>query len=78
MSGCCSSTSSYDRSRSSGVVNGDLPANHDDSGKDEAERHHSDVKEWRIFKQGRQEDCCHSAEATSDIPTSQNPLLLLW
>lgn len=59
-------------------LNGDLPTKHDNGGKDEAERKQSCVKERRIFKQGRQEDRCHSAESSSEVPTSQHAPLLLW
>lgn len=52
------------------AVGGDLPADHDGRGNDEAERHHSDIKERRIFKQGHQEDRCHSGECSSDARTS--------
>lgn len=52
------------------AVNGDSPADHDDGGNDEAERNNGDVKERRIFKQGHQEDCCHSAKSSSDNLTS--------
>lgn len=40
----------------------DLPADNDDGGNDETQRNQSDVKEWRIFKQRHQENCCHSSD----------------